>query len=95
MEECMICFDLIEEPDFIVFSCNHKVCCQCYPKLTHCPLCDIELVNIEIVINSELVSEIVLNSEIVHPCYKILCLLSLTVGIFYALTLKTCCKLHF
>lgn len=66
MEECMICFDLIEEPDFIVFSCKHKVCSQCYPKLTHCPLCNIELVN-----------------EIVNPCYKVLCLLSLTVvGIF-------------
>ena len=40
----MICFDLLEQKKFIVFSCNHKVCNQCYPKLTHCPLCDIELV---------------------------------------------------
>ena len=43
MEECMICFDLTE--NFIVFSCKHKVCHQCYPKLTHCPLCNIELVD--------------------------------------------------
>ena len=41
MEECMICFDLTE--NFITFSCKHKVCRQCYPKLTHCPLCNIEL----------------------------------------------------
>ncbi len=43
MEECMICFDLTE--NFIVFSCKHKVCSHCYPKLTHCPLCNIELVD--------------------------------------------------
>ena len=44
MEECMICFDLIQPTEFITFSCKHKVCRQCYPKLTHCPLCNIELV---------------------------------------------------
>jgi hypothetical protein len=43
MEECMICFDLTDNKHFIVFLCNHKVCSQCYPKLTHCPLCNIEL----------------------------------------------------
>ena len=43
MEECMICFDLTDNNHFIVFSCKHKVCSQCYPKLTHCPLCNIEL----------------------------------------------------
>ena len=44
MEECMICFDLTDTTHFITFSCKHKVCNQCYPKLTHCPLCNIELV---------------------------------------------------
>ena len=44
MEECMICFELTDTKNFIVFSCKHKVCSYCYPKLTHCPLCNIELV---------------------------------------------------
>ena len=47
MEECMICFDLTDIKQFIIFSCKHKVCNQCYPKLTHCPLCNIELVDVD------------------------------------------------
>ena len=37
MEECIICFD--ETNEFIFYSCSHKVCANCYPKLKKCPLC--------------------------------------------------------
>jgi hypothetical protein len=37
MEECIICFDATTE--FIFYSCAHKVCANCYPKLKKCPLC--------------------------------------------------------
>ena len=37
LEECMICFE--ETYKFILFSCNHKVCHVCFPKLNECPLC--------------------------------------------------------
>jgi hypothetical protein len=38
MEECIICFD--ETNEFIFYSCTHKVCAKCYPKITNCPMCN-------------------------------------------------------
>lgn len=40
MEECIICFE--ETTDFIHFSCTHKVCATCYPKVKvlACPVCE-------------------------------------------------------
>jgi hypothetical protein len=38
MEECIICFD--ETSEFIFYSCTHKVCANCYPKITNCPMCN-------------------------------------------------------
>jgi hypothetical protein len=40
MEECIICF--YEKPleDYVCFSCGHRVCYECYPKLNNiCPVC--------------------------------------------------------
>lgn len=37
LEECMICYE--ETDKYIFFSCNHKVCPVCFPKLHECPLC--------------------------------------------------------
>ena len=46
MEECLVCFD--ETNQFQMFTCGHKVCVYCYPRLrsTKCPVCNqrIELV---------------------------------------------------
>ena len=38
MEECIICFE--ETREFIFYSCTHKVCTNCYPKITNCPICN-------------------------------------------------------
>jgi len=42
MEECMICLE--EKEHFIVFSCKHKTCSECFPLLlmysTPCPVCE-------------------------------------------------------
>jgi hypothetical protein len=42
MEECMICLE--EKEHFIVFSCKHKTCNECFPLLlmysTPCPVCE-------------------------------------------------------
>jgi hypothetical protein len=42
MEECMICLE--EKENFIVFSCKHKTCVECFPLLlmysTPCPVCE-------------------------------------------------------
>lgn len=39
MEECLVCFE--ETNQFQVFTCGHKVCVYCYPRLrsTKCPVC--------------------------------------------------------
>ena len=37
MEECIICYDETEE--FTFFSCGHKACATCFPKLHQCPFC--------------------------------------------------------
>ncbi len=39
MEECLVCFD--ETNQFQLFTCGHKVCVYCYPRLrsTKCPVC--------------------------------------------------------
>lgn len=43
MEECIICYEEINH--FIFFSCGHKTCPTCFPKLHQCPFCqtDIEI----------------------------------------------------
>ena len=42
MEECMICLE--EKEHFVVFSCKHKTCADCFPLLlmysTPCPICE-------------------------------------------------------
>ena len=42
MEECMICLE--EKEKFVVFSCKHKTCTECFPLLlmysTPCPICE-------------------------------------------------------
>lgn len=42
MEECMICLE--EKENFVVFSCKHKTCTECFPMLlmysTPCPVCE-------------------------------------------------------
>jgi hypothetical protein len=38
MEECIICFE--ETTEFMFFPCSHKVCAECYKRLTQCPLCN-------------------------------------------------------
>ena len=37
MEECIICYE--ETEDFTFFSCGHKACNACFPKLHQCPFC--------------------------------------------------------
>ena len=43
MEECMICLEERESKQFIVFSCKHKTCTECFPLLlmysSPCPIC--------------------------------------------------------
>ena len=40
MEECLVCFD--ETNQFQMFTCGHKVCVYCYPRLRSikCPVCN-------------------------------------------------------
>jgi hypothetical protein len=40
MEECLVCFD--ETNQFQLFTCGHKVCVYCYPRLrsSKCPVCN-------------------------------------------------------
>ena len=39
-EECAICFYDINKNNYVFFSCGHKVCSVCYPKMNKiCPLC--------------------------------------------------------
>ncbi len=44
MEECMICLEERESKQFVVFSCKHKTCKDCFPLLimysSPCPICD-------------------------------------------------------
>jgi hypothetical protein len=44
MEECMICLEEKEATQFIVFSCKHKTCNECFHLLvmysTPCPICE-------------------------------------------------------
>ena len=37
MEECIICYE--ETENFTFFSCGHKACTECFPKLHQCPFC--------------------------------------------------------
>ena len=46
MEECIICFEETEK--FMFFSCRHKVCPICFPKLNRCPLCQEYIITIEV-----------------------------------------------
>jgi len=43
MEECMICLEEKENTHFVIFSCKHKTCNDCFPLLlmysTPCPVC--------------------------------------------------------
>ena len=41
LEECIICYE--ETVQFMSFTCKHKVCSACFPKLHQCPLCQIEI----------------------------------------------------
>ena len=51
MEECLICLE--EKNDFIVFSCNHKICNECFPVFlmysVKCPLCNKQIIDSEII----------------------------------------------
>jgi hypothetical protein len=38
MEECIICFE--ETSKFMFYTCAHKVCNNCYPKIRTCPICN-------------------------------------------------------
>ena len=44
MEECMICLEERTSHQFVVFSCKHKTCTECFPLLimysSPCPICD-------------------------------------------------------
>jgi len=41
MEECGVCLEDINECNFEVLSCSHKLCNKCYPQLktNKCPFC--------------------------------------------------------
>ena len=44
MEECMICLEEKTSNQFVIFSCKHKTCTDCFPLLimysSPCPICD-------------------------------------------------------
>lgn len=44
MEECMVCLEEKKSDQFIIFSCKHKTCNDCFPLLllfsTPCPICE-------------------------------------------------------
>ena len=46
-EECIICFDPIEE-DLVILKCNHMYCVSCsikhFRKKTNCPLCQCKII---------------------------------------------------
>ena len=47
MEECMVCFE--ERQDFKSYSCNHKLCSECYNKINNCPLCKSHKIEVVII----------------------------------------------
>lgn len=47
MEECIICFE--EKQDFQFYSCGHKLCAQCYQKISVCPLCQTGKIEVVVV----------------------------------------------
>jgi hypothetical protein len=81
MEECFICFEETKETEFIVFSCNHKICKKCIPSVfmysTKCPVCENPLVIY--VPNTDIRPR-----QVNYECYKIFCSISLiSLGFFY------------
>jgi hypothetical protein len=79
-EECMICFE--EKSDFVIFSCKHKVCVICYPKIPRrCPLCNIDLPNVTIPINLPNLIQRPVNLQI--PCFIMMILFSIASFIEY------------
>ena len=85
MEECIICFE--ERQEFIFYSCGHKLCSECYHKISCCPLCQSRKIEkIEVIIQPTTVVTHVPNYSIRY----ILCIgLSTLIFLYFVVSINS------
>jgi hypothetical protein len=78
-EECIICFN--ETDNFMIFTCKHKSCHKCLPRLLQysnkCPICEkdiVQIIDMPYVIIPQNQTIYDMNTQNNVQCFKIFCI---------------------